>query len=356
MQIYEERGAEWAARRRPVRRRDARRFATRVDPGAVRADLGCGAGRYTADLGRPVVALDAAHSMLDLLRASAPDAWPVLGDLEALPLRPGALGGAWANMSYLHLPRPRVPLALAELHRAMRPGAPFDLQVLAGDYEGDALATDDIGGRFFSCWAPDALADALVGAGFVVEALEVDGDVVRTRGKRARSIADTVGPGMRLLVCGLNPSEHAADRGVGYTGPGNRFWPAALEAGLVTRDRDPLHALAVHGVGMTDLVKRATPASLALTAAEYRAGAQRVERLVRWLEPDAVCFVGMEGFRSAVDRRATPGTQPGRFGGRPAYVMPSTSGLNASVSRGQLAAHLAAAARLAGAARRKARR
>ena len=63
---------------------------------------------------------------------------------------------------------------------------------------------------------------------------------------------------MRLLVVGLNPSLYSADVGVGYRRPGNRFWPAALGAGLVTRDRDPSHALRVHGVGMTDLVKRAT--------------------------------------------------------------------------------------------------
>ena len=346
MRIYEERGAEWAARRRPVRRDDARGFARRVPAGAVRADLGCGAGRYTAALGQPVVALDAARSMLDLLRAAAPGAWPVLGDLEALPLRPAALAGAWANMSYLHLPRVRLPLALAQLHRALRVGAPFDLQVLTGDYEGEALASDDIGGRFFSSWAPDALVDTLVGAGFAVEAVTVEGDVVRARGTRTRSLPDTVGPGMRLLVCGLNPSEYAADRGVGYARPGNRFWPAALEAGLVSRDRDPLHAIATHGIGMTDLVKRATRATSALTADDYRAGAARVERLVRWLQPAAVCFVGLEGFRSAVDRRAVAGAQPHSFGGCPAYVMPSTSGRNASATSADLAAHLASAARL----------
>ena len=63
---------------------------------------------------------------------------------------------------------------------------------------------------------------------------------------------------MRLLVCGLNPSIYSADAGVGYARPGNRFWPAAIAAGLVTEDRDPRHALSHHGVGITDLVKRAT--------------------------------------------------------------------------------------------------
>ena len=349
MAIYEERGAEWAARRRPVRRDDAVAFARRLPAGAVRADLGCGAGRYTAELGAPVVAIDAARTMLGLLRPVAPTAWPVQGDLESLPLRAGALAGAWANMSYLHVPRARLPLALADLHRAMQVGAALDVQVLAGEYEGSALPSDDVGGRFFSSCTTEMLGDLLVGAGFDVEHREVEGDAVRARATRARSLADTVGPGMVLLVCGLNPSVYAADRGVGYARPGNRFWSAARDAGLVTRDRDPVHALRAHGVGMTDLVKRATTAARELAPSEYRDGAARVERLVRWLRPGAVCFVGLEGWRAAVDRRAVAGTQPRPFGGRPAYVMPSTSGLNARSSTAELAAHLRAAADLAAA-------
>jgi double-stranded uracil-DNA glycosylase len=344
--IYEARGRQWAARRAPVRHDGAVAFAARVAEGAGRLDAGSGAGRYTAALGAPVVALDAARTMLGLLREAAPAAWPVQGDLEALPLRTGGIAGAWANMSYLHVPRVRLPMALADLHRAMGVGAPLDVQVLAGDYEGTDLPSDDVGGRFFSSWEPDALVDVLVGAGFDVEHVEVEGDAVRARGTRTRTLADTVGAGMTLLVCGLNPSVYAADRGVGYARPTNRFWPAAVEAGLVTRPRDAVHALRACGVGLTDLVKRATPAASALTAAEYRAGAARVERLVRWLRPGAVCFVGLDGWRAAVDRRAVAGVQPAPFATRPAYVMPSTSGLNAHASRADLVAHLGAALRL----------
>ena len=97
---------------------------------------------------------------------------------------------------------------------------------------------------------------------------------------------------MRILMCGLNPSLHAADAGVGFAGPSNRLWPAALDAGLVTRQRDPWHALRADRVGMTDLVKRATVDAREVRAREYRAGAARVERLVDWLEPEVVCFVG----------------------------------------------------------------
>jgi hypothetical protein len=68
-----------------------------------------------------------------------------------------------------------------------------------------------------------------------------------------------------------------------------------------------------------------------------------VRRLVGWLRPAAVCFVGLDGWRAAIDRRAVPGWQDGGFAGVPAYVMPSTSGLNARTSLDELVAHLRAA-------------
>jgi TDG/mug DNA glycosylase family protein len=147
---------------------------------------------------------------------------------------------------------------------------------------------------------------------------------------------------MRLLVCGLNPSVYSADAGIGFARPGNRFWPAAIAAGLVTSARDTRAALAA-GIGMTDLVKRATPRADELTRDEYRAGLSRVERMVQWLQPGAVCFVGLAGWRAAVDRHAVAGVQPDAIGGRPAYVMPSTSGLNARTPPSELADHLRAA-------------
>jgi TDG/mug DNA glycosylase family protein len=180
------------------------------------------------------------------------------------------------------------------------------------------------------------------GAGFAVES--VSGSAVTAR--RLRTLPDTIGAGMRMLVCGLNPSEYSADVGVGYARPGNRFWPAAMMAGLVTEARDGVAALEEHGVGITDLVKRATVAASALTRDEYRAGLDRITRIVEWLRPGAVCFVGLAGWRAAVDRRATAGVVPGGLAGVPAYLMPSTSGLNARTSVHELADHLRAAADL----------
>ena len=57
-----------------------------------------------------------------------------------------------------------------------------------------------------------------------------------------------------------------------------------------------------------------------------------------------MCLVGLDGWRKVVERRAGPGWTARGVGGRPAYVMPNPSGLNAHVRLDDLAAHLRAAA------------
>jgi TDG/mug DNA glycosylase family protein len=347
VEIYEAGAAEWARSRPPKLRDTAHAFAAAMTPGAVRADLGSGPGSYTADLGQPVVALDAAHAMVAMARDVAPGAWPVQGDLENLPFRDGSLGGAWARASYLHVAQRDLPLALAQLHRATAVDALVAISMKRGEYEGSELPGDDFPGRFFACWEPEPLADVVAGAGFEIGETEVKDSWIHLRGRRARTLPDYVASGLRVLVCGLNPSLYAADAGVGFARPGNRFWPAALAAGLVSHDRDPRRVVRDDRVGMTDLVKRATVSANELTTAEYRAGAARVERIVRWLEPAVVCFVGLTGYRTAVDRHAVPGEQVRRFGDATTYVMPNTSGVNAHSSLADLTRHLQEVAALA---------
>jgi TDG/mug DNA glycosylase family protein len=350
--VYEREAVAFAERRRAYSPDRAESFAAAVRPGGVRLDLGSGPGHYVPHLGAPVVLADAAPAMLAEARRRHGPVPALAGDLEALAVRPGSLAGVWASKCLQHIPALRLPLALAGLHWALEVGGVLDLTVFGGEGEDRTSTDDDFPGRLFASWPPDVLTDLLVGAGFTVDAMEIsprpDGwDAVSARATRARTLPDTVGPGMRLLMCGLNPSLYAADAGVGFARPGNRFWPATLAAGIVSTDRSPDRALADHGVGMTDLVKRATVAAAELSADEYRAGLDRVRRLVAWLRPGAVCFVGLAGWRAAVDRKAVAGVQPADLGGVPVYVMPSTSGLNARVPAAELADHLRAAARLA---------
>jgi TDG/mug DNA glycosylase family protein len=354
--VYEARAEEWRADRTPTQLDAARAFARRVaDPGPV-LDAGCGPGWYSNDLGAPVVALDAARAMLDLTREAAPGAWPVQADLAHLPFARHALVGAYASKSYVHLARAALPLAWHDLHRSLTVGAPIELVLFPSDGlpSGDELAPfpdDPFAGRSFSGWTRPLLDDVVAGAGFdAVQIVEQRGTHTAhliVRATRARTLADTVGPGMRLLVCGLNPSLHAADAGIGFVTAGNRFWPAALAAGIISVDRDPVHALVHHGVGMTDFVKRASPRAAELTRDEYAAGLARLDRLAAWLQPGAVCIVGLAGWRAAADRKAVAGVAERTLGGRPVYVMPNPSGINGSSTLADLTDHLRAAAALA---------
>ena len=216
-----------------------------------------------------------------------------------------------------------VPLALAELHRGLPVGAVLRVRFPIPDGVAPSLGS---------------LVD---GAGFSV--LASPGDEPLQDLERLRTLPDVVGPGMRALICGLNPSLLSAERGFGYAGATNRFWNAALSSGLVRVARRPVEALRLDRVGMSDVVKRPTARSHQLDSGEYGAGMIRLEQLVAWLEPAAVVFVGLEGWRAARDRKAVPGWQGTGVGGRPAYVMPSTSGANARTSLPTLVTHLQSA-------------
>ncbi len=354
LEVYEQRADDWARLRAPASTEEAEGFgalAGRARLGPV-ADLGCGPGWHSAALGDQVIALDAAAAMLEMVPDHAPRATRVRADLGALPFRPRSLGGAWASRCYVHLPRSAVPMALWDLHRALAVGAPARFVLFEGDVEHEPFERDDFAGRLFSLWPQQLLRDVITGGGFSVaewneRPTRRGSPELHVLTNRERTLADTVGPDLSVLLCGLNPSPAASEAGVGFARPGNRFWPAALEAGLVTRDRDPVHALRAHGVGMTDLVKRTTRSARELGPDEYRDGAARLGRLVSWLRPSVLCVVGLAGWRSAIDRGAEPGPQPRSWNDTTVYVMPNPSGANAHHRLPDFVEHLREVRRLA---------
>ncbi|MGQ0823852.1 MAG: class I SAM-dependent methyltransferase [Actinomycetota bacterium] len=119
--VYEHRVDAWIKQRKRAVPPQLAEFVSKIGAGP-RADLGCGPGWHCAHLGAPVVALDAALAMVQRVPQFAPGALPIRGDLERLPFRAGALSGAWAHKCYMHLPGVNLPLALAELHRAVALG------------------------------------------------------------------------------------------------------------------------------------------------------------------------------------------------------------------------------------------
>jgi TDG/mug DNA glycosylase family protein len=336
--VYEANVEDWIEHRRRPRPKTLDPFVARVPPG-VRLDVGCGPGWHSGDLGEPVVAFDAAIAMVEQVRTFAPKALPLVADLEHLPFRANSVAGAWAQKSYMHIAETALPMALAELHRTMEVGGALHVQVTSD--RNHENADERFPGRHFTWWPAERLRDVVGGAGFEIDAFVDDGEEwIDIEATRARMLPDTVGPGMRALFVGLNPSIYSADANAGFARPGNRFWPAALASGMVTRTHDPFHALRVDGVGMTNLVRRPTTGADELSRDEYVAGVERLARLVAWLPPKVLCFVGLTGYRVAVDKRAQLGWQDEQFAGTRTYVMPNTSGLNAHAKPADFADHM----------------
>jgi TDG/mug DNA glycosylase family protein len=147
-----------------------------------------------------------------------------------------------------------------------------------------------------------------------------------------RTLRDVIAPDLDVLFCGINPGLYSAATGWHFARPGNRFWPALAAAGFTPVQLHPSQRteLLACGVGITNLVARATVAADELTDDEIRAGRPRLARKVRRYRPRAVAVVGIGAYRVAFGRpRATFGRQPDDLAGALVWVLPNTSGLNA---------------------------
>ncbi len=347
MDAYEQQAARWESERTVDEPELAAAFARRVGGEGVRLDVGCGPGWYAPLLGGQVIASDAAFSMLKIAVLGAEGAPLVQHDFEALPFRSDRISGIWAHKCLMHVPHESLPMVLHEIARVLQVGGAVQARILSDRLQRTWQA-DPYGQRHFSLWNEGHLRRVFDGAGFTIEDCEHrHGQWLDISATRQRTLADVVGPSMNVLVVGLNPSVYSADRGVAFARPGNRFWPAALLSRLVTADRDPVHALRHRGVGFTDIVKRATARADELVRDEYEAGVERLRELVEWLEPKVIAFLGVTGYRVAVDRHASLGIQPTDFGGAATYVMPNPSGLNAHTNVTDLVGHFQSVARLA---------
>ncbi|MGV9712056.1 mismatch-specific DNA-glycosylase [Gordonia sp. NPDC003424] len=170
-------------------------------------------------------------------------------------------------------------------------------------------------------------------------------------------VPDLIGPGCRLLFVGINPGLWTAAVGAHFARPGNRFYPALFRAGITSRlidastgmreqDRDLLIA---SGVGITNVVARATATAAELSADELRAGGRRLRDTVRRVAPTVVAIAGITAYRTAFGHpKAVVGPQDEKWDSASVWVVPNPSGLNAHETVETLAEAYAAAARAAG--------
>jgi TDG/mug DNA glycosylase family protein len=156
-----------------------------------------------------------------------------------------------------------------------------------------------------------------------------------------RTIPDLAGPGLRVLFCGINPSLYSAATGRHFARPGNRFWPALHRSGFTPRLLRPSEQdeLLGHGLGITNMVARATARADELSPAELVAGGVRLTATVAHWRPQWLAVVGVTAYRAAFGRpKAGMGRQDVTVADVPVWVLPNPSGLNAHYTVDGLAA------------------
>jgi TDG/mug DNA glycosylase family protein len=146
------------------------------------------------------------------------------------------------------------------------------------------------------------------------------------------SVPDIVSGSLDLLLVGVNPSLWSGWSGYHFANPSNRLWPVLAAAGLTPRQLHPSETdeLLAAGIGVTNLVNRATARADEVTADELRAGVARLEALVERWRPGVVAVLGLTAYRTAFGRtKAAVGRQRETLAGRTLWLLPNPSGLNA---------------------------
>jgi double-stranded uracil-DNA glycosylase len=143
-----------------------------------------------------------------------------------------------------------------------------------------------------------------------------------------------------VLFVGINPGMRSEAIGHHFAGYSNRFWKLLYDARIVP---EPVGAedddrLPDWGLGITNLVPRATPGIDTLKPREYGAGVRRLRAKVRRWKPAIVAFVGVSLYRFvfAVKGPVAPGPQKETFEGAAVFALPNPSGRNAHFSYAEM--------------------
>ena len=162
----------------------------------------------------------------------------------------------------------------------------------------------------------------------------LDGRRTRRGDRRVSSaVPDVLGPGLRLVFCGINPGQRSAAAGAHFANPRNDFWRLLHDAGFTPRLYEPCRAaLAPRPRARAD--ERRPPND----ARKQRPAPERLRRLRRAAlgtrrrpRPGAIAFVGKTAYEGAFRERPELGLQERRLGATWLFVFPSTSPANAAV-------------------------
>lgn len=174
---------------------------------------------------------------------------------------------------------------------------------------------------------------------------------------RGATVPDLIGEGCRLLFVGINPGLWTAATQTHFCHPSNRFYPALRRAGLIDCEIDTDHGMTdaqrtefvATGIGITNLVERATVRASELSSEELRQGGERLRSVVDRVRPKVVAVAGVTAYRDAFgNRQAGLGDQEAPIGESALWVVPNPSGLNAHETIESLAGWYRSVAEAAG--------
>lgn len=153
------------------------------------------------------------------------------------------------------------------------------------------------------------------------------------------TLPDHIRPGLKILFVGINPGLRSATLGHHYAGASNRFWKLLYEANLVPERlsyRDDAR-LPEWGLGLTNVVHRATAGINDLTPEDYTTGRLILLRKVRRYRPRVVALLGITLYPilfplEPKQTGRTPGLQSVMLHASRIVLLPNPSGRNASYS------------------------
>jgi TDG/mug DNA glycosylase family protein len=148
-----------------------------------------------------------------------------------------------------------------------------------------------------------------------------------------KTLDDVLRRGLDVVFSGINPGLYTAAVGCHFARPGNRFWPTLHRAGFTPRlfSPDEQRGLLDLGIGMTNVVARATNAADELTPAELAEGARALEAKIKRYRPRVLAILGIGAYRTGFARpKARMGLQDETIAATRIWVLPNPSGLNAN--------------------------
>ena len=218
-------------------------------------------------------------------------------------------------------PHDDLPLALAELHRALPVGRAGRGSLHRRARRPLRRPTTTCPGRNFWRWCDEHLVDVFTGAGFDRRSRSTATQPRFVDGRRGPGPCPT--PSARACACWCaastrrsTPPTPASGSSRRATASGRRRSRPGWRRSTATRGT----RCATHGMGMTDLVKRATRRADELDRRRVPATASSgSSACAAASRPAAVCMVGLAGWRAAVDRTGR-GRLAGPHARRPARL------------------------------------